>query len=250
MATITGLTAERMLEIEAQSIVDGEIIGNNLILERFDGTPIDAGVVVGPQGPQGNPGATGAGVPAGGTTGQLLKKNSATNYDTAWTNPPVVPISTTLPGSPVNEQQVILTDSLTAPTYQWLCQYDTAITDAHKWRVIGAVSISNSGQQNTATNGYTVVTSLAAPRAGVYRVEADITSNNGAVDSLPRAVVSGSVVRENNASSGQFSRSKTVTYKGTHTMAAGATVFVDSAANGSDATFSQGSVSLTPVRIS
>ena len=28
-------------------------------------------------------------LPAGGTTGQLLAKNSATNYDTAWINPPV-----------------------------------------------------------------------------------------------------------------------------------------------------------------
>lgn len=60
MATITGLTAERMLEIEAQSIVDGEIIGDNLILERFDGTPIDAGPVVGPPGPTGPTGPAGA----------------------------------------------------------------------------------------------------------------------------------------------------------------------------------------------
>jgi len=50
----------------------------------------------GPQGPQGPTGPTGAtgvkgatgatgqGVPAGGTTGQALTKNSATNYDTGW----------------------------------------------------------------------------------------------------------------------------------------------------------------------
>jgi len=34
--------------------------------------------IQGPQGP------TGAGVPTGGTTGQILAKNSATNYDTSW----------------------------------------------------------------------------------------------------------------------------------------------------------------------
>lgn len=44
----------------------------------------------GPQGPAGATGATGAtgpagpGVPTGGTTGQVLKKNSATDYDTVW----------------------------------------------------------------------------------------------------------------------------------------------------------------------
>lgn len=44
MALVTGLTAERMLEIEAASVVSGEIDGDgHLILERHDGTDIDAG---------------------------------------------------------------------------------------------------------------------------------------------------------------------------------------------------------------
>jgi microcystin-dependent protein len=53
MATITGLTAERMLEIEAASVIEGEIVGGNLILTKHDGTTINAGPVVGPAGPQG-----------------------------------------------------------------------------------------------------------------------------------------------------------------------------------------------------
>lgn len=53
MATITGLTAERMKEIEDASVVDGEIIGGNLILTKHDGTTIDAGPVIGPPGPAG-----------------------------------------------------------------------------------------------------------------------------------------------------------------------------------------------------
>lgn len=55
MATITGLTAERMIEIEDASIVDGEILGGHLILTRHDGTQIDAGSVIGPEGPEGPP---------------------------------------------------------------------------------------------------------------------------------------------------------------------------------------------------
>jgi len=55
---------------------------------------------VGPAGPQGETGATGAtgpagadgadgvGVPVGGTTGQILAKASATDYDTEWIAPP------------------------------------------------------------------------------------------------------------------------------------------------------------------
>ena len=60
--------------------------------------PAGATGATGPQGPQGNPGtpgatgstgATGPGVATGGTTGQLLTKNSATNFDTLWSDPAV-----------------------------------------------------------------------------------------------------------------------------------------------------------------
>lgn len=50
MATITGLTAARMLAIEAASVVDGSIVGDNLILEKHDASTVDAGNVRGPQG--------------------------------------------------------------------------------------------------------------------------------------------------------------------------------------------------------
>lgn len=44
MATVTGLTAERMLAIEAASVVDGAIdTEGHLILTKHDGTEIDAG---------------------------------------------------------------------------------------------------------------------------------------------------------------------------------------------------------------
>jgi hypothetical protein len=44
----------------------------------------------GPQGPQGDPGTTGPagpGVPPAGTTGQVLQKATAANYDTTWVTP-------------------------------------------------------------------------------------------------------------------------------------------------------------------
>ncbi|MET0464724.1 MAG: hypothetical protein ABW007_16300 [Chitinophagaceae bacterium] len=57
MAKVTGFTAERMLVIENETVVDGEVQGDNLILLTREGTPIDAGNVRGPQGIQGPPGA-------------------------------------------------------------------------------------------------------------------------------------------------------------------------------------------------
>jgi microcystin-dependent protein len=53
MATITGLTAERMKEIEDATIIEANIVGGNLILTKHDGTTFNAGPVIGPPGPVG-----------------------------------------------------------------------------------------------------------------------------------------------------------------------------------------------------
>lgn len=55
MVTVTGLTKTRMLAIEGASIIDGSVVGDNLILEKHNGSTINAGNV---RGLQGNPGTT------------------------------------------------------------------------------------------------------------------------------------------------------------------------------------------------
>ena len=59
MATVTGLTAEKMLEIEAATIIDGKVVDGDLILIKHDGTEINAGPVDGPSGPPGPQGPPG-----------------------------------------------------------------------------------------------------------------------------------------------------------------------------------------------
>lgn len=54
VTTVTGLTAARMEEIEDASVVDGNVVGNNLHLVTHGGTVIDAGNVRGPIGPSGS----------------------------------------------------------------------------------------------------------------------------------------------------------------------------------------------------
>lgn len=61
-------------------------------------------------------------------------------------------IVTSLPGSPATGDEVILTDSLTAPTYQWRLVYDGAITPGtSKWRYLGGAPIRVEG--TTAMGG-------------------------------------------------------------------------------------------------
>lgn len=58
-------------------------VQNDLVIvtESSEDITVNVSNAAGPQGPAG---AAGVGVPAGGSTGQILKKASATNYDTYW----------------------------------------------------------------------------------------------------------------------------------------------------------------------
>lgn len=60
MATVTGLTADRMLAIEGQSVISGRVAGDNLMLTKHDGSEMNAGNVRGPKGDKGDPGTPGA----------------------------------------------------------------------------------------------------------------------------------------------------------------------------------------------
>jgi hypothetical protein len=48
----------------------------------------------------------------------------------------IVPV-TALPGSPFDGQLALLTDSHTAPTWQWMLMYDASISGPSKWRFLG-----------------------------------------------------------------------------------------------------------------
>ena len=79
---------------------------------------------------------------------------------------------TSLPASPVDGQEAILVDSVTAPTYQWRFRYNAGHSaDAFKWECVGGTSLVAF---NVATaivpaagwNGY--APSITIPRAGLY----------------------------------------------------------------------------------
>ena len=88
---------------------------------------------------------------------------------------------TSLPGSPSNGQLALLTDSTTAPTYQWLCQYDSNISGSHKWRFLGGAPLyqripaSGDAGETTTSATYadlaTVGPSVTLPVVGLYRVD-------------------------------------------------------------------------------
>lgn len=147
MAEVNGLTAERMLEIEAASVVDGGVVGDNLILTKFDGSEIDAGDVRGPAGT--------------GTT--------------------TAPRVTVLPSSPTDQEEVFF-----APQegILWHLKWNAGSSLPHKWEFCGGSPIQVS---ETANSNPTVASTLdpnipvlTLARPGVYEVVM-----HGRFDGLP-----------------------------------------------------------------
>lgn len=56
----------------------------SVIKIKQDNEFVDIPTLAGPQGEQGIQGPTGVGIPAGGGTGNIIVKNSTTDYDTIW----------------------------------------------------------------------------------------------------------------------------------------------------------------------
>jgi hypothetical protein len=70
MATVTGLTAEHMLEMEGEQIIMGAVSGNDLHLFQRNGGLINSGNVRGPKGDKGDTGSQG---PIGNTGPQGIQ---------------------------------------------------------------------------------------------------------------------------------------------------------------------------------
>lgn len=77
MTSVTAYTAARMKQIEDNSIVDGEVVSGNLILSKFNGQTVNAGSVIGPQGPAGTMPSVARWI-AHPTVGQIITFNQNT----------------------------------------------------------------------------------------------------------------------------------------------------------------------------
>jgi len=120
---------------------------------------------------------------------------------------------TSLPLAPVNGQQVVLTDSLTASTYNWWLIYNSASSSSYKWEFIGGSpkTATNyaTGDAQTTANTWQILTNsptLTVPRAGDYWVRAfeGLTNNTGAVCAAYMAVALNNVAATHGTEPGTY----------------------------------------------
>ena len=142
----------------------------------WDGTTWQdlAFVATGPQGP------AGPGVAGGGSTGQLLRKKSATNYDTEWVA--AAELVTSLPASPLDGQQVCYLANATDGVV-WTLRYRAASASSYKWEFVGGGPLikqfEGGGATSTTSASQYGVTNLADPRitiplAGDYEIKSSV----------------------------------------------------------------------------
>ena len=90
---------------------------------------------------------------------------------------PTISMVTTLPSSGFTDGlEVLLVDSLTAPTYAWHFRYASGIADVFKWVFLGGSPLYKKVQTNETTASTTYVDlatamSLTVPKAGIYNIK-------------------------------------------------------------------------------
>jgi len=145
------INVELLPAIEAPLVIDGDVhIDVDVVARGPQGAtgaqgPTGATGPTGPTGATGPAGATGAtgatgaagvGVPTGGTTGQVLAKSSATNYDTSWS-------------TPFSGAYADLTGKPTIPDQ--ITDLDTTVTGAQLNTLYANTSGTNTGDQDLSS---------------------------------------------------------------------------------------------------
>lgn len=151
MATVTGLTAERMQEIIDKTIVDADVIGDNLIFTLDDGSTIDAGNVRGPAG-------------SSSSGGSGIRVNTLT------------PGSGGIPNPVPDGFEVVYVASATDGVL-WHLRYNSGSASSYKWEYLGGPPLLHvvDTDQSTANAPFvdlsTIGPTLPAPLAGDYSAE-------------------------------------------------------------------------------
>ena len=168
---------------------------------------------------------------------------------------------TSLPVSPVDGQEAVLVDSLTAPTYQWTFRYNAGSTATAKWEFVGGVPWTGiGGSISTAANTWSDLTSgptFTVPRAGIYHAECGAFMQTTAYTAQYNAYIgvlgstAGRFLQITFVPTGQFGGATCYgIYANASLVASESLKLQVNPTGGGTTSFSQGMLKITPVRVS
>ena len=202
-------------------------------------------------------------------TGGAAAKGAANGYASLDANSKLavaqVPLTygTSLPASPVDGQEHVLVNSVTAPDWQWRFRYNAGNTSAYKWEFVGGAAYSLvGGSANITGTTPTVITGSPAftfPRGGVYNILfGGFAQNNGGFPGAYAAIMQ--LYLAGASVGAQCIATPTASYDGTsvsHLVAAavpsagqGLDMRAWNGSSGPTTSFSQCWFQITPVRLS
>lgn len=193
MATVTAYTAARTQEIEDSAIVSGVVVGDNLILTRFDGASINAGNVRGIQGPTGSTGDTAILIVTSGSrpalpfSGSVIYETDTKRLykwdGTSWVyvGGDVICTSSTRPASPFAGLSIYETDSKRTYTYDGTAWIYTGGLYVCTFATRPATGLFNGFRvyETDTKRTYTYNGTVWVPAAGEMRCKAYRTTPQG-----------------------------------------------------------------------
>lgn len=161
---------------------------------------------------------------------------------------------TTLPASPVDTQEAILVDSLTAPTYQWRFRYNGLSTARDKWEFVGGAEwmVITEGADTATWAGYANLPngpSLTIPRTGVYNVRVGATAGHTVAGGACYLAITGSVL-DSFANMPSANGNTTMGRSGIWNVSAGTVAQLMVAVTAGTGTYQKRYLAVTPVRVS
>jgi hypothetical protein len=161
---------------------------------------------------------------------------------------------TTLPASPVDGQEAILVDSLTAPTYSWRFRYNISSTARDKWEFVGGAEwLVTTETSDTATwAGYANLPngpSLTIPRTGVYNARLGSIASHSVAGGTCYLALTGSTI-DSYVSAPAVNYNMTMDRSGVLNVSAGTVVQLMVAVTVGTGTYQKRHLSVLPVRVS
>jgi hypothetical protein len=211
------------------SVVNAKVdFDDTLVLTLSTGKEINVGEVKGDKGDNGrdgNTGANGIGVPTGGTSGQVLAKNSGADYDTRWitnsasgtvTNVAAsVPTGLSVSGSPITTTGTLsftYTAGYSIPTTSSQTNWDTAYTDRLKWDGGSTGLVAATGRTSL---GLVIGTDVLAPTGSAATLTSFPTFNQNTTGSAATLTTARAIYGNNFDGSAALTQIIASTYGGT-----------------------------------
>jgi hypothetical protein len=156
--------------------------------------------------------------------------------------------------TPYDAQEIVLVDSLTAPTYTWRLRYNASSVARDKWEFVGGAEwlVTVEGADTATWAGYADLPNgplLTIPRTGIYNVRVGATVGHSVAGGVCYLAITGSAL-DSYANAPNVNYNMTMGRAGVWNVAAGTVARPQVAVSAGTGTYQKRHLSVVPARLS